>query len=176
VCFDNGVTQRMEWSKYAFFDNPKRQTAAKSSKLKRYNSVTDCPISFKFCTMTDTTEAWTMLIWVKNSTKDPPLAKTPTHQRPHSQMCPTSAHGTAHMPPLTITLCSPRGTPLAGQVHASHGLTSQSRFNCHCSSLLFILEADISTLAARIFAILVLFDQNLLQILASIQKSSRCAP
>jgi len=40
----------------------------------------------------------------------------------------------------------------------------------------FISQADISALAARIFAILVSLDRNLLQILVSIEISGRCAP
>jgi len=40
----------------------------------------------------------------------------------------------------------------------------------------FILQADISTLAAWNFAILVSFNQKSLQILVSVQKSGRSAP
>jgi len=47
-----GVPQRVEWSKYAFLENQRWRTTAKSNKLNRYNSDADCPISFKFCTMT----------------------------------------------------------------------------------------------------------------------------
>jgi len=63
VCEDNGVPQRMQWSKYAFLENHRWRTAAKSNKS---NSAADCPISFKFSAMTDMRVPRTTLIYGKH--------------------------------------------------------------------------------------------------------------
>jgi len=49
----NEAQQNAEWSKYTLLENPKWQMASILNYLNRYSSATDCPISLKFCMVTD---------------------------------------------------------------------------------------------------------------------------